>query len=103
MPADQGQAEWSAAQWHGRMLVDSKGEKIGKLQDVNVDVDQLHPAGHPRAGAGSDLRPQRGPWRPAPRGPERQGGGGCTVRVARQTPRRAGPAWAGWGRYPGPW
>src|SRR5664280_1686012 len=36
-------ARWSAAQWHGRMLVDSHGEKIGKLQDVYVDVETDEP------------------------------------------------------------
>jgi sporulation protein YlmC with PRC-barrel domain len=34
-----GQASWSAAEWHGKMLVDRNGEKIGKLQDVYVDVE----------------------------------------------------------------
>jgi len=26
------------ADWHGKTLVDAEGEKIGKLQDVYVDV-----------------------------------------------------------------
>ena len=29
------QAQWSAAEWQGKMLVDINGEKIGKLQDVS--------------------------------------------------------------------
>jgi hypothetical protein len=37
------QAEWSVAEWHGRMLVDSNGEKIGKLQDVYVDIETDEP------------------------------------------------------------
>jgi len=28
---------------------------------------------------------------------------GCTVGGTRQEPRRAGPAWAGWGQYSRPW
>ena len=37
------QAKWSAAQWHGKMLVDCDGDKIGKLQDVYVDVETDEP------------------------------------------------------------
>jgi sporulation protein YlmC with PRC-barrel domain len=33
------QGTWNAAAWHGKMLVDRNGEKIGKLQDVYVDVE----------------------------------------------------------------
>lgn len=29
----------NVAEWHGRVLVDVDGEKIGKLQDVYVDVE----------------------------------------------------------------
>src|SRR5271165_7248278 len=36
---DQGEAQWNVADWHGKMLVDRNGEKIGKLQDVYVDVE----------------------------------------------------------------
>ncbi len=36
-------ARWSVAEWHGRMLVDRYGEKIGKLQDVYVDVETDEP------------------------------------------------------------
>jgi len=35
----EGQAQWSVAEWHGKMLVDCNGEKIGRLQDVYVDVE----------------------------------------------------------------
>jgi sporulation protein YlmC with PRC-barrel domain len=40
---DQDQAKWSVAEWHGRMLVDCNGEKIGKLEDVYVDVENDQP------------------------------------------------------------
>jgi uncharacterized protein YrrD len=43
MTDDQGQASWSLAEWHGRMLLDRDGEKIGKLQDVYVDVETDEP------------------------------------------------------------
>ncbi len=36
-------ARWSVAEWHGRMLVDRYGEKIGKLQDIYVDVQTDEP------------------------------------------------------------
>jgi hypothetical protein len=36
-------AKWSVAEWHGRMLTDRNGEKIGKLQDVYVDVETDEP------------------------------------------------------------
>jgi sporulation protein YlmC with PRC-barrel domain len=36
---DQQVAEWNAADWHGKTLVDAEGEKIGKLQDIYVDVE----------------------------------------------------------------
>lgn len=36
-------AKWSVAEWHGRMLVDRDGEKIGKLEDVYVDVETDEP------------------------------------------------------------
>ena len=36
-------AEWNVAEWHGKMLIDSEGEKIGKLQDVYVDVENDEP------------------------------------------------------------
>lgn len=34
MTEHQENAEWNVADWHGKMLVDRNGEKIGKLQDV---------------------------------------------------------------------
>jgi sporulation protein YlmC with PRC-barrel domain len=40
---DQDRAKWSVTEWHGKMLVDSNGEKIGKLQDVYVDVETDEP------------------------------------------------------------
>src|SRR5450759_2978674 len=36
-------AGWNVTEWHGRMLVDRNGEKIGKLQDVYVDVETDEP------------------------------------------------------------
>jgi uncharacterized protein YrrD len=43
MTDDQAQAKWNVAEWHGKMLVDRNGEKIGKLQDVYVDVETDEP------------------------------------------------------------
>jgi sporulation protein YlmC with PRC-barrel domain len=39
MADEQGTAQWTAGEWQGKMLVDINGEKIGKLQDVYVDVE----------------------------------------------------------------
>jgi sporulation protein YlmC with PRC-barrel domain len=39
----QGHSQWNVAEWHGKMLVDRNGEKIGKLQDVYVDVETDEP------------------------------------------------------------
>jgi uncharacterized protein YrrD len=39
MAEHQQEANWNVAEWHGKMLVDRDGEKIGKLQDVYVDVE----------------------------------------------------------------
>ncbi len=36
-------AEWNIAEWHGKLLVDRDGEKIGKLEDVYVDVETDEP------------------------------------------------------------
>jgi sporulation protein YlmC with PRC-barrel domain len=36
-------AEWNVAAWQGKMLVDRDGQKIGKLHDVNVDVETDEP------------------------------------------------------------
>jgi sporulation protein YlmC with PRC-barrel domain len=43
MPERPQQSEWNLAEWHGKMLVDRNGEKIGKLQDVYVDVENDEP------------------------------------------------------------
>jgi uncharacterized protein YrrD len=39
----QQEAEWNVADWHGKLLVDVDGEKIGKLEDVYVDVETDEP------------------------------------------------------------
>jgi sporulation protein YlmC with PRC-barrel domain len=39
MNDQQPDAEWNVAEWHGKTLVDRDGEKIGKLEDVYVDVE----------------------------------------------------------------
>ena len=31
--------EWNVAEWHGKPLVDLNGQRIGKLEDVYVDVE----------------------------------------------------------------
>ena len=43
MSDDPDRATWNVAEWHGKMLVDRNGEKIGKLQDVYVDVETDEP------------------------------------------------------------
>jgi uncharacterized protein YrrD len=43
MTEDQPDSEWNLAEWHGKMLIDRDGEKIGKLQDVYVDVETDEP------------------------------------------------------------
>ena len=43
MTEHQDPAKWNAAEWHGKMIVDRNGEKIGKLQDVYVDVETDEP------------------------------------------------------------
>ncbi len=43
MTEDREQAEWNVAEWHGKLLVDRHGEKIGKLEDVYVDVETDEP------------------------------------------------------------
>jgi sporulation protein YlmC with PRC-barrel domain len=43
MTDDSGGANWNVAEWHGKMLLDRNGEKIGKLQDVYVDVENDEP------------------------------------------------------------
>jgi sporulation protein YlmC with PRC-barrel domain len=39
----QPEAEWNVAEWHGKTLVDRDGEKIGKLEEVYVDVETDEP------------------------------------------------------------
>jgi uncharacterized protein YrrD len=36
-------AHWNAADWQGKMIVDRDGERIGKLVDVYVDVENDDP------------------------------------------------------------
>ena len=43
MTESEDQAKWSVTDWRGKMLLDSNGEKIGKLQDVYVDVETDEP------------------------------------------------------------
>src|ERR1017187_5003955 len=43
MTEDQDRAKWNVAEWHGKTLIDRNGEKIGKLQDVYVDVETDEP------------------------------------------------------------
>jgi PRC-barrel domain len=43
MTEDQPDSEWNLAEWHGKMLIDRDGGKIGKLQDVYVDVETDEP------------------------------------------------------------
>jgi uncharacterized protein YrrD len=43
MTEHQEDAHWNAAEWHDEMLIDRQGEKIGKLQDVYVDVENDEP------------------------------------------------------------
>jgi sporulation protein YlmC with PRC-barrel domain len=43
MTEDPQGAEWTVSEWHGKMLVDREGEKIGKLQDVYIDVETDEP------------------------------------------------------------
>lgn len=39
MNENQDEAAFNVADWHGKLLVDVNGEKIGKLDDVYVDVE----------------------------------------------------------------
>lgn len=39
MTEDPGQAQYNVTEWRGKILIDIDGEKIGKLQDVYVDVE----------------------------------------------------------------
>ncbi len=40
---EQVQAKWAVADWLGKVIVDRNGERIGKLQDVYVDVETDEP------------------------------------------------------------
>ena len=40
---EQVQAKWAVADWLGKVIVDRDGERIGKLQDVYVDVETDEP------------------------------------------------------------
>jgi len=37
------QSKWNVSEWQGKALIDCDGEKIGKLQDVYVDVETDQP------------------------------------------------------------
>jgi PRC-barrel domain len=39
MDESRDEASFDVADWHGKLLVDVDGEKIGKLEDVYVDVE----------------------------------------------------------------
>lgn len=43
MTDDSARANWNVSEWHGKMLLDRNGEKIGKLEDVYVDVETDEP------------------------------------------------------------
>jgi uncharacterized protein YrrD len=43
MTDGQGKAQWNVAEWHGKVLVDCNGVRIGKLEDVYVDVETDQP------------------------------------------------------------
>jgi sporulation protein YlmC with PRC-barrel domain len=43
MTNERGHDQWNVAHWHGKMLMDFNGEKIGKLEDVYVDVETDQP------------------------------------------------------------
>lgn len=43
MADDSDRANWNVAEWHGKMLLDRNGDKIGKLEDVYVDVETDEP------------------------------------------------------------
>jgi hypothetical protein len=43
MTNERGPDQWNVAHWHGKMLLDLNGDKIGKLEDVYVDVETDQP------------------------------------------------------------
>ncbi|HEY4992791.1 MAG TPA: PRC-barrel domain-containing protein [Nakamurella sp.] len=42
-PEHQEPARWAVGEWLGKLVVDRDGERIGKLQDVYVDVETDEP------------------------------------------------------------
>lgn len=43
MAEDETRATWTASDWLGKVILDRDGEKLGKLQDVYVDVETDEP------------------------------------------------------------
>jgi hypothetical protein len=43
MSDDPDRAGWDVSEWRGKLLFDRNGERIGKLQDVYVDVETDEP------------------------------------------------------------
>jgi len=43
MTEQQPRANWNVVDWQGKVLIDRDGQKIGKLQDVYVDVETDEP------------------------------------------------------------
>ena len=37
------QATWHVSEWHGKVILDGDGERIGRLHDVSVDVETDEP------------------------------------------------------------
>lgn len=43
MSQDEQQSRWNVTDWQGKTLIDRDGRKLGKLQDVYVDVEDDQP------------------------------------------------------------
>jgi hypothetical protein len=43
LPVSNAPATWTASDWLGKVIVDREGQRIGKLQDVYVDVETDEP------------------------------------------------------------
>jgi len=43
MTDENAHATWEVAEWHSKMIPDRNGEKIGRLQDVYIDVETDEP------------------------------------------------------------
>ena len=43
MPEEQQDVTWDIDEWHGRMLIDGSGARLGKLQDVYIDIESDKP------------------------------------------------------------